>query len=470
MTLYNIRAESGDELTLAVSASFQVATCDDCMTQVWSVTADLSERPRRCLRGHRRTVNSAVFSPNGQQVVTASHDCTARVWSVFTGECLHTMLGHECPVFTAFFSPDGTRVLTASTDGMTKLWTVGAGVGSQGVCLRTLWGKNAAVFSPDSHAVLTVLSAPNDNTAHLSTVVSGVCLCVLQGHECPISSTVFSPDGEILLTASDDKTARIWSAFSGECLRTLCGNANEIRSAVFFSGGPPWDVLTASLDGTVKLWYGFAPNCSVCGDCFHALQTSQSGEVVVLLTVLSPDEEVILTCLSNGTCSLWCTATGELLHTLQEGSAYFSQHTLHMRCPIESAEFSPDSQEVLIALYGMKVKLWSVVSGECECTLPGSFASFAPVASVRVDPRAFIDEHTRLRWLRSDGTSAPPLETNGLEACEGPLREGQEEQWVCAGCNAVRPRSSYSSSVWARRKQRPARCCWCPPRGRGKRS
>ena len=66
--------------------------------------------------GHTRQVNSAVFSPDGQQVLTASRDKTAKVWSAASGACLLTLEGHEDWINSAGFSPDGQQVLTASVD------------------------------------------------------------------------------------------------------------------------------------------------------------------------------------------------------------------------------------------------------------------------------------------------------------------------------------------------------------------
>ncbi|NMG22244.1 hypothetical protein DP116_23450 [Brasilonema bromeliae SPC951] len=34
------------------------------------------------LKGHQNSVNSAAFSPDGQRIVTASFDKTAKVWRV----------------------------------------------------------------------------------------------------------------------------------------------------------------------------------------------------------------------------------------------------------------------------------------------------------------------------------------------------------------------------------------------------
>ena len=72
----------------------------------------------------------------------ASYDCTARLWSVATGECLQKFIGHMSIVFSAVFSSDSDSVLTASCDDMAKLWSV-----TTGECLQTFAGHMSIVIS-----------------------------------------------------------------------------------------------------------------------------------------------------------------------------------------------------------------------------------------------------------------------------------------------------------------------------------
>ena len=114
------------------------------------------------LTGHGKGLPSAVFSPDGETIVTASWDGTAKVWNL-KGELLATLRGHKKLVNSAVFSPHGETIVTASSAGTAKVWNL------EGELLATLTGHredvNSAVFSPDGKRVVT---ASRNETARIS--------------------------------------------------------------------------------------------------------------------------------------------------------------------------------------------------------------------------------------------------------------------------------------------------------------
>ena len=82
---------------------------------------------------HARTVQKAIFSPDGRRVATASIDQTARVWDGTTGEALTPPFKHPYSVSQVCFSPDGASILTACWNGTSRLWNVNGG------CPTTEW-------------------------------------------------------------------------------------------------------------------------------------------------------------------------------------------------------------------------------------------------------------------------------------------------------------------------------------------
>jgi WD40 repeat protein len=72
-------------------------------------------------------IYSARFSPDGERLVTASADGTARVWNARTGEPITPPLLHSDEVLSACFSRDGQSVVTASDDRSARVWNAQTG-------------------------------------------------------------------------------------------------------------------------------------------------------------------------------------------------------------------------------------------------------------------------------------------------------------------------------------------------------
>ena len=165
------------------------------------------------------TENSAIFSPDGQWLLTASADTTAKFWSVASCKCLRTFDAHAANVISAAFSEDCEKILTADFSFVIRVWST-----KSGRCQLTIESRESglslksAVFSSNSRQVLTT---SDDRKTRVWCTETGRCLFTFEGHDGPVTAAAFISDGQQVLTASTDKRAKLWSAVSGKCLLTL---------------------------------------------------------------------------------------------------------------------------------------------------------------------------------------------------------------------------------------------------------
>jgi WD40 repeat protein len=102
-------------------------------------------------KGHQDKVISASFSPDGQRLVTASNDRTARVWDT-SGKLITELKGHEDYVRSASFSPDGQRLVTTTSKGTARVWDLSGRLFAE---LKHQDGVISASFSPDGQRLVT---------------------------------------------------------------------------------------------------------------------------------------------------------------------------------------------------------------------------------------------------------------------------------------------------------------------------
>jgi WD40 repeat protein len=355
------------------------------------------------LMGHAGWVTSAVFSPDGTRIVTASRDGTARLWDATTGATLVTLVGHTDAVLFAAFSPDGSRVVTASDDTTARLWD--AKTGAQ---LATLPGHIGSVisaaFSPDGTRVVTVCLP--ENAARLWDANTGAALATLVGHTGAVNRAAFSRDGRRIVTASDDNTARLWDGSTGATLAILSGHTDHVNDARFSPDGTR--VVTASQDGTARLWEGKTGTSLI----------TLKGEIPGILgsmnsATFSPDGSRIVAGTSAHDAFVWDANTGAVLTRVDTGGR------------VNAAEFSPDGTRVVTASGdvqdrgGEMAKLWDATTGIELATLSGNdrfeqSAAFSP-DGMHVLTVSSIDDVARL-WDAKTGTVPVILQPGGINS------------------------------------------------------
>ena len=102
-----------------------------------------------------------------------------------------------------------------------------------------------------THAVDEGVVAQAEDAIH-QALLRSPWRVTLRGHTDDLYSAAFSPDGKLILTASADGTARLWDTATGAQKAILKGHTALVLSAVFSPDGKL--ILTASTDGTARLW------------------------------------------------------------------------------------------------------------------------------------------------------------------------------------------------------------------------
>ena len=74
----------------------------------------------------------------------------------------------------------------------------------------------------------------------------------LRGHDEPVHSVVYSPDGRCIASGSSDFTVRVWDAQTGQSVMALTGHDDAVESVAFSPDGK--SIVSGSQDKTIRIW------------------------------------------------------------------------------------------------------------------------------------------------------------------------------------------------------------------------
>ncbi len=285
---------------------------------------------------------SAVFSPDGNSVLTASNDFSAKLWD-FSHPYLHRFPKQMAAINSVDYFQEGDRYVTSSFDSTARIWN-----GEGQLIDSHLHGDvvTSAIFSPDGSRIVTT---SRDSTARLWDPKSG--RIVILEHENEVTTAAFSHSGDVVLTSSLDSTSRLWDLI-GVQLRTYRMNGD-----VMWSGFANDDKLfaTISSDHVVTLW-------DVAGDSLHMLRHPDK----IYSASFSKDGSKLITSCADSTVRIWSTE-GKLISSLR-----------HFEKP-KFALFTDDGNYIITG--GKMVKIWCP-----DGVLEDSLVHIENVTSIDVSP------------------------------------------------------------------------------------
>lgn len=307
--------------------------------------------------GHSDDVTTVAFSPDGQYVLTAGLDRTAKLWNR-QGQELATFSKHINYIFDAAFSPDGQYIITAGDDATVVLWNL------QGQPLHTyeshLGWVRCLAFSPDGQRFVT---GGQDGQAFMWDL-RGRLVQALPAYSAYYNSLAYSPDGQYIISAAGPLLVLLDN--KGQTIRRIAQDSQAVKAVAF---SPDARLIAAGTEGgRLMLW-------SRTGD---KLWDIAAHEQAVASVDFSRDGSQILSSSLDGSIKTWAES-GQLVHAISQAPCF------------NDAVFSPDGTTILSSGPDTAAHLWSL-EGELLQSFQGYAHSVLSVAFAP-DGKSFLTGH-----------------------------------------------------------------------------
>jgi len=376
-------------------------------------------KDKAILKGHQDIVNSASFSLDGTQLITASKDFTARVWVV--SEKTEEMVSEESVdngmevqgETPGELATDSSESVSNSEEESPPVLMGPTIIESSLVFKGHMGSVNDAVFSPTQDKVLT---GSEDGFAIIWDASTQKPIKKLQEKKEPIKKVRFNSDGSYVIALYDkaasiveasskkdevtsEFNASIWEVNSGD-LRANLRTRNQQIVDVEFSPTQPSKIAAAFSEGSIRIYdlenaSGLVKLTGGLGP--YGKNTGHDLEVTSI--AYSSDGSMLASVSRDKSAKIWDVKNGKVLSTLvvydpkEKGGKLKDQMFV-------SISFSQDGRKVVTGSTDKKIRLWDVSSGKLLKEFSGhenvvSLALFAEKADYFLTAS---DENLAMLW------------------------------------------------------------------------
>ena len=274
-----------------------------------------------------------AWSPTGDRVAVPYLDGTLRIFDPATGEELAATqpeAGRNSVLVDEQFSPNGDELVVVPVGGLTLVYDADTGEKRMQIGQEAMWGFWSASWAPDGSEFATGTTTYGDQTngvIQIWNAETGNERLAFVAHPATINWLAWSPDGQRIVSASEAGEAKIWDAANGELLFDLYpeGFTQAIDAPAWAPDGEQLAIYSG--DGIITVWD------PTTGEPLHKITTNgvKLGRINWF-----PAQDRLLTSDRGSNVNVWDIASGT-----EVASFTFPSNWV--------ALLSPDGHQVMVA-------------------------------------------------------------------------------------------------------------------------
>jgi len=200
------------------------------------------------LIGHSGAIYSIKFSPCSKFLISASQDCTVRLWSLEIFKTIAIYKAHVFPIWTVDFAPNGFFFASGGADRQAIVWCTRT-TKPERLIVSSLSDVTVVKFHPNSNYLFT---GSSDHMIRMHDVGSAKIVRAFCGHSDTVTCLCVSHCGKFLISGSKDKTAILWDIESGKLLVRYKGHEGPLYSVSMSYFGTV--ICSSAADNSIRLW------------------------------------------------------------------------------------------------------------------------------------------------------------------------------------------------------------------------